>query len=88
MNTTAISQPDMTLFSIPEVVARLNTGRTRLYDLINSGQLPVVKLGARTFVRPSDLASFIESLPVAQPHEHLRHRGRGRPRKTNEAKAA
>jgi len=51
------------LYTIPEVGERLRQGRTRVYELIRSGQLPSVLVGPRARrIRESDLAAFIASL--------------------------
>jgi excisionase family DNA binding protein len=51
------------LLRIPEVCERLNHGRTRVYQLLNSGRLPSVVVGPRARrVRESDLDAFIASL--------------------------
>jgi hypothetical protein len=42
----------------------LPIGRTTAYRLIADGQLQVTKLGARSFVRRSELARFICALPT------------------------
>ena len=36
------------LFTVKEAMVALRVGRTKLYDLINSGQLLVVKFGPRS----------------------------------------
>jgi excisionase family DNA binding protein len=56
--------PTDRLYTIPEVAERLRHGRTRVYELIRSGQLPSVVTGprARRRVRESDLAAFIANL--------------------------
>lgn len=42
-------------------------GTTSAYKKINSGELRVVKLGRRTYVRDEDWAAFLASLPVYSP---------------------
>lgn len=36
---------------------------TKLYQLINAGKIPAVKLGRKTFLRRGDLRAFKENLP-------------------------
>jgi excisionase family DNA binding protein len=43
-------------------------GRTKLYELVKSGELSPVHIGRRTFFRQSDLEAFITSL--LQPYEN------------------
>jgi excisionase family DNA binding protein len=54
------------LYTIPQVCQHLGHGRTRVYELIRSGQLPSVVVGPRARrVRESDLDRFIASLDDA-----------------------
>lgn len=39
-------------------------GRTRLYELLKSGELPARKLGKRTLILRADLEAFLTSLTV------------------------
>ena len=48
--------------SIEETMAATGIGRTKLYELINSGQLIAKKIGKRTIILKSDLDAFLASL--------------------------
>jgi len=48
------------LLSIPEVAKVLNIGRTKVYDLIKTDGLPVVRLGNATRVSVTSLHRWIE----------------------------
>jgi excisionase family DNA binding protein len=50
-------------FSIAEACKVASTGRTALYEAINSGRLRAVKHGRRTLVLAGDLRAYIEGLP-------------------------
>jgi excisionase family DNA binding protein len=50
-------------FSIAEVCASANLGRTTAYHLIKTGALRAVKVGRRTVVLAEDLNKFLSSLP-------------------------
>lgn len=39
-------------------------GHTKVYELINSGELRARKMGSRTFILMSDLTAWLESLPA------------------------
>lgn len=49
--------------SIGEAVRQFGIGRTKLYALIQSGDIEAIKLGRRTLVRTESARSFIDSLP-------------------------
>lgn len=42
-------------YTINEAAALAGIGRTKLYELINAGELPLVKIGARSLIRRADL---------------------------------
>jgi excisionase family DNA binding protein len=46
-------------YSIEEAAAMIGIGRTTLYGLIKTGELPIVKIGTRTLVRRSDLENLL-----------------------------
>jgi excisionase family DNA binding protein len=55
---TSIS-PDPLVYSINEAIRLSTLGRTRLYELINSGELKVTRIGRRTLVRADSLRALI-----------------------------
>ena len=48
--------------SINDAARALGIGRSKLYELINSGRLETVKLGTRTLVRVASIRAFSDSL--------------------------
>ena len=50
-------------YSLREVGGLINTGQTKLFELIKSGQLKTRKLGRRRLVLDADLQHFLEELP-------------------------
>lgn len=48
--------------TLDEVTQAIGCGKTKLYQLINSGELKARKLGKRTFVLKSDLEDFLNNL--------------------------
>lgn len=61
-------QPNLAL-TIEQAQEACCIGRTRLYELLKSGELPARKLGKRTLVLRADLDRFLTSLasyPTAQ----------------------
>ena len=49
--------------SIAEACAQSSIGRTAIYELINTGQLPARKRGRRTLILAEDLQRCLQSLP-------------------------
>jgi excisionase family DNA binding protein len=57
------------LYSISDTCRLLSIGRTKLYELIGSGEIPVRKLGKKSLVAAADLnrwANRLPALPVNQ----------------------
>jgi excisionase family DNA binding protein len=63
-------------YSPSEAARVLGISRSKLYELITSGHVQVIKLGSRTLILHSELARFLGSLGVRAR--------RGRPRKTSQ----
>lgn len=48
----------MKYITVDEIKDRWNVSRDVVYDYINSGQLPAIKLGRSWRIKPSDLEKF------------------------------
>ncbi len=48
------------IVSVKEAMTMLSIGRTKLQELMNSGELKVVRIGSRTLIRVSDIEKYIE----------------------------
>lgn len=55
--------------SIEEVCAATGLGRTKIYQLANTGQLKARKIGKRTIVLKDDLESFLNGLQSYSPEK-------------------
>ncbi len=53
--------------TIPEACAKLRIGRTRLYQLLNDGELRAVKIGRLTRIREEDVLAYAEHLDCYRP---------------------
>jgi excisionase family DNA binding protein len=50
------------LLDMKEVAATLSVGRSTVFDLVGSGELPSVRIGRRRLVHEDALRDFIEAL--------------------------
>lgn len=67
--------PYQPLYTVKEASQVLRVNTSKVYELINTGQLPYLLLGQKK-IRDSDLEQFIEKYPVAQPEEGGNHANR------------
>jgi excisionase family DNA binding protein len=51
-------------YSISETSRLLSVGKTKLYELIGSGEIPVRKLGKKTLIAAADLKRWADHLPA------------------------
>ena len=54
---------DRLAYSIEEATEAANTGKTALYEALNSGELSARKRGRRTLILAADLRRWLEKLP-------------------------
>ena len=57
---TSITTTQPLVFTIPEAAAALRIGRTSVYQLMDTGQLPSIKIGTRRLIARTDLEHFID----------------------------
>jgi excisionase family DNA binding protein len=62
------SEPSALAYSIPTAAARIGISRSGLYELIRAGEIPIIKIGARSLVGDHDLRAFLERRRVATVH--------------------
>lgn len=53
-------------YTLPRAVQASGLARTRLYDLIEKGDVAAFKAGRRTMIRADSLRSYLASLPPAR----------------------
>lgn len=53
-------------YTICEAASAAGVGRTKLYELINSGELPLIKIGTRSLIRRSDVIDLLARNTVAK----------------------
>lgn len=49
-------------YTLDEACAAISCGKTKIYEFLDSGELPAKKLGRRTVILASDLENFLEKL--------------------------
>lgn len=59
LNDTAPAQAD--LMTYPEGGRYIRSSSRYLWELVNQGKIPVVKIGRKRFVRRTDLDAYIEA---------------------------
>jgi excisionase family DNA binding protein len=57
--------PASLLCPIPEACAEIGIGRSKLYQLIQAGEIEAIRLGKRRLVVRESLIAFIERLRAA-----------------------
>jgi excisionase family DNA binding protein len=57
---------DKLFFTISETCRMLSIGKTKLYELLGSGEIPVRKLGKKTLVAAADLKRWADRLPAIE----------------------
>jgi excisionase family DNA binding protein len=55
------------LYTITECCRLASIGRTKFYELISDGEIPIRKVGKKTLVAAADLKRWAERLPTADP---------------------
>jgi excisionase family DNA binding protein len=58
---------DQLLYTIPQCCRLAAIGRTKFYELVASGEIPVRKIGKKTLVAAVDLKRWADRLPAADP---------------------
>jgi excisionase family DNA binding protein len=59
------------LHHVESVMARLGVGRSKIFELIASGELRSVKVGRRRLVSEAALTEFIESLDAVESKDDV-----------------
>jgi excisionase family DNA binding protein len=63
---------DQLLYTIAQCCRMAAIGRTKFYELVASGEIPVRKIGKKTLVAASDLRDWVERLPAIETKNHDR----------------
>lgn len=59
---------DKLLYKVTDVAQVLSLSRTKVYELVRSGELTSVRIGGSRRVRGEDLARYVESLERISAH--------------------
>jgi excisionase family DNA binding protein len=71
---------DQLFYTINQCCRLTAIGRTKFYELVASGEIPIRKVGKKTLVAAADLARWAERLPAiesAAPPEKASKKARG-----------
>jgi excisionase family DNA binding protein len=61
-------EPSALAYSIPNAAARIGISRSCMYELIRAGEIPIIKVGARSLVGDHDLRAFLQRHRVVTAH--------------------
>lgn len=64
-----MTDESMCAFTVAQFCHRYQIGRTRFYEEVNSGRLPLRKLGRKTLVTRTDAENWLRSLPLVGMQE-------------------
>jgi excisionase family DNA binding protein len=65
---------DPLLFTIAQSCRIASIGRTKLYELIANGEIPVRKVGSKSLIAGDDLKRWANQLPIAETKSAARGR--------------
>lgn len=65
--SASITALDRLAYGIGDAAAALDLSRSRLYELIASGEIAVCKIGKRTIIPAVELTAFLDRHRVARP---------------------
>jgi excisionase family DNA binding protein len=54
------------LYTISETCRLVSIGRTKLYELIGSGEIPLRKIGKKSLIAAADLKQWADRLPACR----------------------
>ncbi|MFY7809546.1 MAG: helix-turn-helix domain-containing protein [Fimbriimonadaceae bacterium] len=54
-------------YTVNEFLASFGVGRTRFYELVNTGAIKARKNGNRTIVTGADAQAWLDTLPAVEP---------------------
>ena len=57
--------------TVREVAQYLNRSETTIYNMLNEGEIPGIKLGGKWIVRKQDLDSFLDNKMVEQQQSSM-----------------
>ena len=61
LDILAVLRARMTAWRIPELTTLLSLGRRTLYDVVDAGDLPAIKVNTGIRISPSDALAWVEA---------------------------
>jgi len=56
--------------TVHEFSSWARVGRTKIYELIGSGELPAIKVGRRTYIRTAEAEAWLQACPNYAASRH------------------
>lgn len=69
MYSTDLTAPQPLSFNVQTACALTGIGRTRFYELLNTGDISSRKIGKRRIILRADLEAFLATQPATLPSE-------------------
>ncbi len=66
---------DQLLYTVNQCCRLAAIGRTKFYELIANGEIPIRKVGKKTLVAAADLKRWADQLPAAESNRNESRRG-------------
>jgi excisionase family DNA binding protein len=60
-------------FTVKEACSALNCGKTKIYELLGTGELTAIRLGRKVLIKPEEIARFMAGLPPVVTPTRRRH---------------
>lgn len=67
-SNVSVKVPDIQLLTPDDLIKKLNICRAKVFELLNQGIIPSIKIGKNRLVKLQDLENYINSIPYSLPN--------------------